>query len=498
MISERTERVLVPPRFWENAMDTPRENQLGDGGYGHVFKIALPLILAQASVTIMFFVDRIMLARYDTTAMAGAGFAGLAAWTIMSLFGGTVGYTGTFVAQYFGAGRTERISVAVWHGVYLSFLSGAILFAVSFFAAPLMRLAAHAPEAMAHETTYFRIFVAAGGVMMLNNALSSFYGGLAKTYYNMLLQIPGHALNVFLNYCLIFGNFGMPRWGTRGAATATIIAAAFTCIVYAAFMRFGRVGREFAALRRPRLEWNLFGRFLSYGLPQGAQWTLDLVGWTTFVMIMYRLGEVQQQGASVAFAINHLAWMPMVGFGIATSILVGQFVGRGDIPRAERATKSAFTMTLVYMTATAAVFVLLPGPLVRLFKPDEVVDDWPKAYALAVIFLRFVAAYSIVDGANIVYSSALRGAGDTRFVMVMIGVLSVSCLVLPAYLATEVFGFGFLVAASIATVYIGILAIAFYLRYKGGKWKSMSVIEPESPGNPPIAGADRDGDGIRD
>ncbi|MHC4714174.1 MAG: MATE family efflux transporter [Planctomycetota bacterium] len=479
-------------------METPRENQLGDGGYRHVFAVAFPLILAQASTTIMYFVDRIMLARYDSSAMAGASFAGLAAWTVMSLFLGTISYTGTFVAQYYGAGRSKRISTAVWHGVYLAVLAGIVLVIVAFFAAPLMRLAGHSPETMVEETTYFRIFIAGGGVMMLIHAFSSLYAGLGKTYYNMLIQLPGHVLNVFLNYCLIFGRFGMPRWGTKGAATATVIASAFTCLLYGLVIRFGKVGRGFSVLRKPRFERELLGRFFAFGFPQGAQWMLDMVGWTAFVTIMYRLGEVEQQGATVAFTINHLAFMPMIGFGMATSILVGQFIGRGDIPRAERATASAFNMTLVYMVAIAAVFVLLPGPLIRLFRPAETVENWPRAYALAVVFLRFVAVYSILDGANIVYSSALRGAGDTRFVMVMMAVLSVSCLVLPAYLAVEVLGYGFLVAATIATTYIGILALAFYLRYKGGKWKDMRVIEPEGEEKPPFAGGGRSGDNAGD
>ena len=151
----------------------------------------------------------------------------LALQTVLSLTRfGAKPYTGTFVAQYYGAGRRERISPAVWHGVYLAGGAGVLLFGISFLAGPLMRLADHVPQVQKEEIVYFRVFMVGAVFMTLSSALASFYGGLAKTYYNMLLHIPGHCLNVFLNYCLIFGHFGFPRWGTKGAATATVICLA--------------------------------------------------------------------------------------------------------------------------------------------------------------------------------------------------------------------------------------------------------------------------------
>ncbi len=457
-----------------------------DGGYRHVLEIAGPLVMAQASATVMSFVDRIFLARYSTNALAGAMFASIAGWTVLSLFMGTTGYTGTFVAQYFGAGRHERISVAVWHGVYVALISAVLLFVISRFAGPLMRFADHSPEAQAEEVVYFRIFVSGAGLMIMTGALSSFYGGLGKTYYNMAIHIPGHILNVILNYALIFGRFGLPRWGTRGAATATVIASGAICLTFVIFVRFGRLGREFGILRRPIFEMALFRRLIRYGLPNGVQWTVDMVGWTAFVMLMYRIGAAEQQGGSIAFSINHLAFLPMIGFGIATSILVGQFVGRGETDLAERATRSAFKMTFVYMALVATVFVLFGGPLTRLFRPGEIGGNWPEAYRIAIVFLRFVAIYSLFDAFNIIYSSALKGAGDTRFVMVMITSLSGLCLVLPVYLAVEVWKAGFLTAAMIGTTYVGLLALAFRLRYKSGAWKSMRVIEEDSEQAPSV------------
>jgi MATE family multidrug resistance protein len=96
---------------------------------------------------------------------------------------------------------------------------------------------------------------------------------------------------------------------------------------------------------------------------------------------------------------------------------------------------------------------------------------------MIVVLLRFIALYSLFDGLNIIFASAIKGAGDTRFVMVIIVVVSGCFLVLPSYLALAVFGYGLYVAWGIVTVYVITLGFCFLARFLTGKWKSMRVIE---------------------
>ena len=107
--------------------------------------------------------------------------------------------------------------------------------------------------------------------------------------------------------------------------------------------------------------------------------------------------------------------------------------------------------------------------------------DLPFAeiYRFSVILLRFVAIYSLFDTLNIIFCSAIKGAGDTRYVMLVTTLLSVFILILPTYLAVEVFGYGLMVSWVLATVYFALLGLAFYIRFRGGKWKEMRVIEIE-------------------
>ena len=98
---------------------------------------------------------------------------------------------------------------------------------------------------------------------------------------------------------------------------------------------------------------------------------------------------------------------------------------------------------------------------------------------LGRVLLIFVASYTVSDGLAIVYSAALRGAGDTTFILIITGILSWAVMVLPVYLGLTYFSWGVIESFACVMAYILAVTLAFYLRYRGGKWKTMRVIEPE-------------------
>lgn len=460
-----------------------------DGGYAHVLRIAYPIIITSSSSMVMYFVDRIMLGHYSLDAMAGAMGGGMAAFTLLSLFLGTAGYTATFVAQYYGARRTEGIGPAVWQGVYFSLAAGALLAAVSFFAPAIMGGTGHSESILKHEIVYFRIMLLGAVFPILANAIGGFYNGIGRPQYVTVVQILANVVNIGLNYLLIFGKLGFPEMGSAGAAIATVASGALGVLVLAMIAAKGRFGRQYEIMRDKRFRPDLLRRLVRYGAPSGLQWMVDMIGFTAFILFVGRIGAVEMQAVTATFAINHLAFMPMIGFGIATSVLVGQFLGAERADLARRATRHAFEMTFAYMTVIAVVYVAFPEPLVRLFGSREA-SGMAGVVAYSVVLLRFVALYSIFDTGNIVYASALRGAGDTLYVVIMMAVLSAGLLVVPSYLVVEVFHAGLYWAMVGPTVYVIVLAIAFYLRYRTGRWEHMRVIEHAPAVAEPAAAAE--------
>ena len=448
-----------------------------EGGYREVLVVAIPLILSTATWSVQHFVDRMFLSWYSPEAIAAAMPAGMLNFSMTSIFMGTAGYLSTFVAQYYGAKRYHRIGPALWQGVYVSLLGGLVMVCAIPFAEPVFRLVGHSPLVQQNEVAYFQILCLGGGAYSASYALSGFFSGRGKTWPVLWVNVVTTVVNLVLDYALIFGRWGFPELGIRGAGIATVVAGVFSLLMFFALLCSGSNNDTFHTIKGWRLERDLFVRLLRYGFPSGVQFFLEMAGFTAFVLLVGRLGIASLAATNIAFNINTLAFMPMIGCGIAVSVLVGQYLG-GDKPdRAQLVVYSGFHLTLIYMIAMAAAYVLVPDVFVAPFALRADSGRFSEIYGYSVILLRFVAVYSVFDTMNIIFCSAIKGAGDTRYVMLVTVILSVFAFVVPVYLAVVVLKFGLMIAWVFATVYIILLGFIFYFRFLGGKWKTMRVIE---------------------
>ena len=450
-----------------------------EAGYREVLVIAIPLILSTASWSVQHFVDRMFLAWYSPETIAAAMPAGMLHFSMVSIFMGTAGYVSTFVAQYYGAKRYHRIGPALWQGVYMSLIGGLLILIAIPFAGPIFSLVGHSPQVQQNEVEYFRILCLGGGFYIASYALSGFFSGRGKTWPVMWVNAFTTIVNLTLDYALIFGNWGFPELGIKGAGIATVAAGVFSFLLFLAVLASGNTNRTYHTIQGWRLDKELFIRLLRYGFPSGVQFFLEMAGFTGFILVVGRLGTASLAATNIAFNINTLAFMPMIGFGIAISVIVGQYLGADKSDLAQSAVYSGFHLTLAYMLAIGAAYVLVPDIFVAPFAHQADPQSFSEIYRYSVVLLRFVAIYSIFDAMNIIFCSAIKGAGDTRYVMFVTVLLSVFVLIVPVYIAIEVLESGLMVAWVLATAYVTLLGVTFYLRFLGGKWKAMRVIELE-------------------
>ncbi|MEJ2586907.1 MAG: MATE family efflux transporter, partial [Deltaproteobacteria bacterium] len=195
------------------------------------------------------------------------------------------------------------------------------------------------------------------------------------------------------------------------------------------------------------------------------------------------LGDLELAASNIVLSIETLAFLPMVGFHIGNATLVGQAVGGGHPEEGVYATTSALHITFAYMLVIATVFVLTPEPLLELFRGHgRGPIQYTQIVNIGVVLMRFVAVFCLFDALNLVFSGALKGAGDTQFIMWTVGGLSLGVMILPVYVAIEILGAGLYTAWVLATTYISALGLTFWLRYRKGKWKRMRVIEERPRG----------------
>jgi len=455
-------------------------------GYGDVMTIAFPLILSTGSWSVQHFIDRMFLCWYAPEAMAAASMGGSAAFTILCFFSGTISYVNTFVAQYHGAGQRHRIGPVVWQGIYLSAAVGLLLPAFIPFSGPMFRLLGHSAELQPLEKTFFNITMAGVFFSLYNGVLSSFFTGRGRIWPTTWVTVGIVAVNLVLDYALIFGYCGMPRMGIAGAAWATVLAnvagsLAFTILV---FSRANR--REYALGTGRRFDPDLMKRLLRFGAPCGLQFLMDMSSFTFFLLFVGGIGKVEGEATVLAFQVNTVAFMPMIGFHIAVSTLVGQSLGRNQPGLAARATWSAFHLTFAYMTTVAILYVVAPSWFIYPFALKADPEKMKAIYPIAVNVLYFIAVYSVFDTMNLVFAGALKGAGDTLFVMLMSWGLSITTVIVPILVACVYFHGGLYTAWFFFSLYVIVLGFGFLFRFLQGKWRTMRVIEAPPPALPPM------------
>jgi len=447
------------------------------GGGREVLLMAYPLVLGHMSFTIQTFVNRLFLTWYSTEAVAGAVTGLFTIWSLIALFIGTGEYLTTFIAQYLGAGRRERIGPALWQGIYFSLGAGALIAALSPLAGPVFALAGHGPVVRAYETTYARILMWGSFPVILMATLSTFFAGRGHTSAVLRVNVLATAFNVVLDWLWIFGNYGFPRAGVAGAAWATVVSQSLGALVFLALVLRSEYRRAYGTLAGWRLEPALLLRLLRFGVPSGLQYSLEVLAFSLFLMLVGRIGTDELAASGIAFNLNMIVFMPMVGLGVAVSSLVGRYLGADRPEVAERVVHSAFVMSLVYMTACGLVYVFGAGPLLAPYAARADPATFPHVAAIATVLLRFVALYSIFDMMNLVFAAGLKGAGDTVYPLVLTVVLSWSAMLVPAYVACIVRGGGVYVAWSAATLYVLLLGLLMWRRFRGGRWKDLRVIE---------------------
>jgi MATE family multidrug resistance protein len=446
-----------------------------------LLRLAWPLIVSNGFMTLQMTIDRIFLSRHNSNEVAAAMPAVMIFWTLFALPQNIVNYVTTFVAQYLGAGRPQRVGPVVWQSLYLSVALGLAFLALAPLAPLLLALGEHTAELQELEVIFFRCLCWSALPALLVAAVSAFFAGRGDSGTVMVLNAVGMIVNAALDYVLIFGNFGFPEMGIAGAGWATVIGNSVSALLGLALLFRRRYEAEHGTRSGWPFDAELMRRLLRFGVPNGLQWALDGLAFSLFVILVGRLGRVELAATSIAVTLNLLAFLPTMGVGQAVAILVGQRLGEDRPDVAERTTWSGFQIGWLLMVIIAAMYVIFPQTLLAMFQSTDEAGQWSAIAATVPVLLRFVAVYCLFDSMNLIFSFALRGAGDTVFVTAAAVSLSWPLMVVPTW-AAWYFGWGLYWSWSFASAYIIVLGFVLLKRFRGGRWKSMRVIEMQVAG----------------
>jgi len=452
------------------------------GGMREVALVALPLILGSAAETIMQITDRVFLARYSDTAFQAAFPAGVLSFTLVCVFFQIASYAGTFVAQYNGAKSTKNCLHATAQGMWLALFS--VPFILLLAPAGLFILshsgfdAAVIPEAR----DYFLILMLGGLRLPLLGAISGYFTGRQLLKLNTIANLAGVLINIPLNYLFIFGGarIGLPwipEMGIRGAAYTTVFASFAPILMQLWWYLRSKDLKEHGWRPAFKPDFPLMRRIIRFGLPSALFILMDISSFTAFFFLIGRLGGLALKVGNICITINHIAFAPLMAFGFATSIVAARYQGAREPEHAARAGWSGLKLGWCWMFPLGLLFVAFPGLFLASFNPEGGQYAMAQIMGLGRPMLVMMAVWGVADTVNIVMIAALRGVGDTRFVMVCMGVGGWLLWMPSEFVAYRYFDAGLLTLWGLLTFYIFCLGGVFALRWRRGKWKGIKVIE---------------------
>jgi MATE family multidrug resistance protein len=338
----------------------------------------------------------------------------------------------------------------------------------------LFIFAGHSRAQTELEYLYFRILMGGSILVTLRAAFTGFFLGIGKTKIVMLANMAGMLINLPANYVLIYGKLGVPGLGLRGAAWGTIIGSAVSVLIMAAVYLGPSCRLVYATHKSASWDPKTIKKLLRFGAPAGVEQVLNVAAFTFFLEFMHSYGPEVAAAVTVAFNWDIVTFIPMMGMGAAVTAVVGHNIGAGDIARARRTARVALAVAWAYSGVMMVLYLGCAPLLAGLILKDA--PGGQAAMPLAVTMIRLMSVYTLADSVQLVFGGALRGAGDTRAVMLI-------SVCLNWFFAAFAFVFIRIVKADPVSVWIGYICcivlwgLSMFLRYRLGRWKNIHLIE---------------------
>lgn len=432
-----------------------------------ILGLALPIIGGMLSQNVLNLVDTAMVGTLGDAALAGVGLGGFANFLFSSFILGLSAGVQAMAARRVGEGRWRETAIPLNGGLLLALTLAvpwsAFLIAFTWDFFPFL---ASDTAVVEQGVPYLRARLVAMFAMGMNFAFRGYWNAVDKSILYMRTLISMHAVNIFLNWVLIFGNLGAPELGATGAGVASAVATIFGT---ASYFLLGRSYARDSGFLRGIPTHETMKTILRLATPAGVQQFFFAAGMTVFMMLVARMGTPELAAAKVIIDLILVGILPGIGFGLAAASLAGQALGRGEPDDAMQWGWDVAKIAVGVVGALSLPAVLFPKLILSGFIHE------PTTLLLAENPLRVAAGFLFIDAVGMVLMNALTGVGDTKRVM-FIGIGFQWLIFLPfVYLLGPVWGFGLVAVFAAQAAYRGLQAVTFASMWQRGRWQSIEL-----------------------
>jgi len=461
----RIEQYVEMERFSKFYKEIFKINMKLPDKHKKILKIALPAGVNSLLDMLQVITDLIMVGRISPFAVASVGLGLQSLMLVFSML--TLLHIGTnaLLSRFIGASRIKRASMGL-----STLLQFALIFSLPIailwylLSSYIFIWFSTAPEVASLGADYMQILTLMMPFIFVKLVFVSALSASGDTKTPMYIKLISIAINVILNYILIFGHFGSPALGVLGAGLSTVIINILELIVYLILYLKGRM------VYTPYLYFSksLLRRALKVGVPASIERTLTFSSFMLFTVIIAQYSTETLAGYQIGLRVEGLAFMPSLGFTIAGMTLMGQGLGAKRPQQAKDDVILVLRYTIGFVFIISLFMVLIPEKIVWLFTDDD------RTIREASIYLMIVGISQIPLATQFVISGALRGAGDSRRTL-KINLLSVWLIrIIPAFTLSYYFH-------SILWIYLAMIADTFvkatllWIAFNRGEWQKIKV-----------------------
>ncbi len=440
------------------------------GRVREVLRLALPAVGEQTLNMAVGLTDTYLAGHLGSDSMAAVSIANQFVMLASVLFASVATGSTALVARSVGAEDYRTANRALNQSLLMGAVVGLFSTVLGVLLAPqAVQLMGATGATLPLAAAYLRIVACTflfSTWMFIGNACLR---GAGDTMSTMRVMTLVNVINVTLSCALVYGPLGLPKLGVVGSAVGAAVARMVGGMVVLFLLFRGRGGLRINLRQAVRFDARTARRILQIGIPTGVEQLLMRLGQSAFLRVVTTLGMTACAAHAVALNAESLSFMPGFGFSIAATALVGQGLGAREPHRSETAGYLSYVLGASLMSLMGVIFFLFSSQIVGFF------SDEPEVIALGAGPLRLVGLAQPLLASNMIFSGALRGAGDTRWPMVYTAAAVWLVRVPLAMLFVLVFGWGLMGAWYAMAIDLTVRGTLAFIRFRIGRWKSIVV-----------------------
>lgn len=437
--------------------------------YKDIWKLAYPVMISSIAMTIINITDTAFLGRVGELEL-GASAVGGVLYFVFAMIGISIGIGAQImIARRSGEKKDESIGEIFDHTLLILFAISILLFIIlKYLSSPLLNLILHSPE-LVQCTEEFLSFRSYGiFAVMMATVFRSFYVGIARPNVYGVYSFLMAGINILLGYIFIYGNYGMPSMGIRGAGMASSIAE-FSGFIF--LLLYTVVRSDISHYRLFRFQSRngaLVGTIMNLSAPLMVQNLLSMGAWFFFFTFIEKLGAHELAIANIVRGAYMISMTPMWGLSISANSMVSNIIGQGRLTEVMPLLNRIIRFAILVSTGMVIVNVVFPEWILSIFTNEQTLINDSKGSLEVVDLSMFFFSFAIVS------ISALSGTGATKTAL-MIEIAAISIYMVYNYAFTFIFPISAEVLWMSEVIYWLITGLASYIYIRSMRWKNIHV-----------------------